>query len=135
MVRVQQLRRLAHVFFAIIENELAAVVAPSTSADVFRNRILVYAFPTFDPVGAAGVSQALARPLSHLVGIVRQQDVAGCEVGGVLVEDVCGEFPAQHREAHHFRPRAVGDEQRVVPNIERWCLVELTGRRSAGGGW
>src|SRR5262249_34947585 len=42
------------------------------------------------------------------------------------VEDVDWKLPTQHQKTRHFRPRAVGDEERVVFNIERWCLVELT---------
>ena len=58
----------------------------------FAIAVLVDALPTLDPVGAAGVGQALARPLPHFVRIVRQQDVAGRQIGGVLIEDVFGNF-------------------------------------------
>ena len=87
-------------------------------ADVLRDRFLVDLLPAFDAVGAAGIGQALARLLAHFVRIVRQQDIAGGEIGGVLVEDVHRELPAQHHEASHLRPSAIGDEQRVGADVE-----------------
>ena len=35
------------------------------------------------------------------------------------VEDVYRELPAQHHEARHLGPRAVGDEQRIGADVER----------------
>src|SRR5262249_37638619 len=83
------------------------------------------ALPTFDPVGAAGVRQALARLLWLLVAVVREQDVRLCEVSCVLIEDVFGKFPTQHHEAGHLCPRRIGDEQRVIADVERWFLAEV----------
>ena len=98
----------------------------------FGDRVLVDALPAFDAVGAAGIGQALARLLAHLVRIVRQQDVAGREIGGVLIEDVRRKFPTQHHEAGHLGPGAVGDEQRVGADVERRRGAEFAAPQSDG---
>jgi hypothetical protein len=37
-----------------------------------------------------------------------------------------GERPTQHLEACHLRPRRIGDEKRIVSDVERWPRPELT---------
>ena len=98
----------------------------------FGNRVLVDALPALDPVGAARIGQALARPLAHLVGIVGEQDVAGREIGGVLIEDVHREFPPERHEASHLGPCAVGNEQRVGSDVERRRRAEFAAPQTDG---
>ena len=109
---------IADVLLAVVEDSLLAVLAPTTFADVLGHRPLVDLLPTFDPVGAAGVGKALAFAFARVVRIVRRQDVAGREIGGVQVEDVFRELPAQRHETGQLGPRAIGDEERVVADVE-----------------
>ena len=43
-----------------------------------------------------------------------------------------GKFPAQRHEAGHFRPRAVGDEQRVGADVERRRRAEFAAPQPDG---
>src|SRR5262249_13757979 len=104
-LRAQQPHRHANVLFAIVEGTVASVFLPIPAADVCRDRVLVDALPTFDPVGAAGVRQAFSRLLWLLVAAIREQDVSLCKVGCVLIKDVLRESPTQLHEARHLCPR------------------------------
>src|SRR5258708_7296369 len=50
----------------------------------------------------------------------------------MLIEDMDGKFPTQRHEAGHLRPRAIGDEERVVSNVERRSGAELSAPQSNG---
>ena len=50
----------------------------------------------------------------------------------MLIEDVHRERPAQHLEAGHFRPGAVGDKQRVGADVERRFGAEFAAPQSDG---
>jgi hypothetical protein len=108
------------------------VIAPAAFADVSSDDALVDLFPALDSVGAAGIGQSLARAPAHLVRIVRQQHIARRQVGGVQVEDVLGEFPAQHHKTGELGPGAIGDEQRVGADIEGRRRTEFTTPQSDG---
>src|SRR6516162_7362175 len=68
----------------------------------------------------------LARFPPHLVRIVRQQNIARCQISSVLVEDVYWEPPAQNLEASHFCPSAVAGKQNVGASIEWWGCIKLS---------
>ena len=91
----QQLHRILHVLFAVVEAGFFAVLAPAAFADGLSNRRLVDVLPALDPIGATGVGEAFALPLPHFVRIIRQQNISGGEVGGVQIEDVYWKSPAQ----------------------------------------
>src|SRR5262249_2669014 len=55
----------------------------------------------------------------------RQQDVAGCQVGGVLVENVGRELPTQDVETSHLCPRTIGHKERVGAYVEGRSSAEL----------
>ena len=94
--------------------------------DVLGDRRLVEAFPTLDAVGAAGVDQAFAASWAlGFVVIERLQDVAGREIGGVQVEDVLGEPPAELQKTSHLRPRRIGDDHRVGADVEGRLRAEI----------
>ena len=93
---------------------------------------LVDILPALDAVGATGIRQALARLLADLVRVVRQQDVAGRQIGGVKVVDVHGKAPAELQEARHFGPQAVADDQRIGSDIERRRRSKLAAPESDG---
>jgi hypothetical protein len=122
----QQRRGCAHVFFAIFKYSFAAVIAPTAFADVACDRFLVDLLPTLDAVGATGVRQTLARPLTHFIRIMGEQDVARRQVGCVLIEDVPGELPTERHEAGHLSPRGIGDEQRVGADVKRRRVAEVS---------
>src|SRR5262249_45452048 len=128
----QQLHRVLHVLFAIIENGLLAIFAPAVFGDGLGNRRLVDVFPTFDPIRATGVGEALALSPSHLARGIRQQDVAGGEVGSVKVKDVYRKWPVQNYETGQLGPWAVGDEKRVGADVERRDRAELSAPQPDG---
>ena len=111
---------------ARLRRNLATVFAPMAIADVLRHRLLVYVFPTINSVGAAGIRQSLARTLALLARIVWQQHVTRCQKGGVLIEDVHREFPAQRHEAGHLSPCGIRDEERIGADVERRRGAEFT---------
>jgi hypothetical protein len=127
-----QLHRHFHVFFVIIENDLFAVLAPAAFGDGLGNCRLVDVFPAFDAVGATGIGEAFAFPLPNFVGVVGPQNITGGEVGGVQVEDMYGELPAERLEARHLCPRAVSNEQRVGADVERWSRAEVATPQADG---
>src|SRR6516165_6875464 len=106
----QQLSGFFVVLFAILQNSLLSVLTPTTLTDGLGNRRLVDALPALDAVCTTGVGQPLAWLLALLVIVMRKQDVAGGEIGGVQIEDVYRKLPVQHYEASHFRPGRVNDE-------------------------
>ena len=57
-------------------------------------------------------------PLTHLVGVVWQQDVARGQISGVQIEDVGREPPTRAPEARDLGPRGIGDEQRIGADVE-----------------
>ena len=128
----QQLRRIFHVLFAVIETGFFAVLAPAAFGDGLGNRRLVDVFPAFDPISAAGIGEALALSLSDLVRVIRQQDIAGGEVGRMQVEDMYWKWPAQNYETGQLGPRAVGDEKRIGANIEWRSRTKLSAPHSDG---
>ena len=69
---------------------------------------------------------------ARVVGVVRRQDIAGREIGGVQIENVRRELPPQRHEAGQFGPCAVGDEERVVADVERRRGAEFSPPLSDG---
>ena len=94
----EELGRIADVFLAILQHCRLAVFAPAALADRLGDVRLVDRHPALDAVGGAGVRQALALPDARLVGVVRQQDVAGCQISRMQVVDVFGKPPAEGRK-------------------------------------
>jgi hypothetical protein len=121
----QQQRGHANVLLAVSENGFAAVVAPTTLADVLGDRPLVDPFPTLDPVSLAGVDEALGRALAHLVRLVRLEGIAGGEKGDVLAEEMPRKPPPQSHEACQFRLQAVPDNECIIADFEWRNAAEL----------
>ena len=128
----QQFSRVANVFLAIVEHCRLAVFAPAALADRACHLRLVDVLPTLDAVGATGIGQALALLDALLVGIVRQQDVADREIGGVQIVNVFRKAPAELQEAGHLGPERIADDQRVVVDRERRRGAELAAPASDG---
>src|SRR5262249_9026511 len=62
----------------------------------------------------------------YLAWGIRQQDVAGSEIGSVKVKDVYRKWPAQNYETGQLGPRAISNEKRVTADVERWGLAKLS---------
>jgi hypothetical protein len=93
---------------------------------------LVDALPAFNAVHAAGIGQALARLRADFIRVIGQQNIGSGEIGGVLIEDVLGEFPAQHLEAGQFGPAAIAREQGIGSDVERRRITELAAPQTDG---
>ena len=89
-------------------------------------------FPTLDAVGAAGVRQAFALLDTFLVGVIRQQDVADRQIGGVQVVDVCWENASRAPESRSSRPIA---NTRQPACRRRYRMAVKCRTRRASVGW
>src|SRR3974377_1270785 len=122
----EQLHGHTYVFFAIFENLGFAVILPATFANVLGDGAFVDAFPTLECVGARGRGQILFWPAVGCFFVnLRTENVRRSKVRCMQVEDVSRKPPTQHLEAGHLGPRWIGDEERIVSDVERGLRVEL----------
>jgi hypothetical protein len=106
----QQFSGFVYIFFTIFEDALFTVLSPPTLTDILCHYLLLDVLPTLNSIRSAGIGQALAWPLAGFVRLVREEDIAGREIGRVQIVNVNWEAPTKHRETGQLGPRGIGDE-------------------------